>query len=152
MYRYLGFIAILALSACVATQKDNGYVMNEKALAYVREGESSRQDVLRALGTPSSTTQFEVERWHYISKKSEVKGVLDPELKEQMIVSVEFDPSGVVSKVEKRSADDRREVKLVERETGTEGHSIGVMEQLLGNFGKFNKPRDRVGNVSNSGP
>lgn len=141
MQRRWAWFLVLFLAACVATERDSGYVFNESSLAYVREGESTHEDVLRALGTPSATSSFEVERWHYIGKKSEIKGVLEPEVKEQTVLSIEFDEDGIVQKVEKRSVADGQEVDIVGRKTGTEGHSVGVLEQLLGNFGKFNRER-----------
>ena len=135
-------LLLLIATACSSSQHERGYVFSKQSLAYVKEGESTKQDVLRALGSPSSMSNFEVERWHYVSKSTEVTSVLDPEITEQRTVSIEFDADGIVKKVENRSKDDLREVDIVERETESEGNSVSAIEQLLGNFGKFNKQRD----------
>jgi len=137
------------LVACVAMEKKGGYVFNDRAMAYVRVGETDKQDVLRALGSPSATSNFEVERWHYISKTEEVVSVLDPELTSQKVVSIEFDAHGVVQKIDTHSEADAKEIELVDRETKSEGTSISAIEQLLGNFGRFNNAQQ---GGRNSGP
>ena len=38
--------------------------------------------------------------------------------------------------------DDANEVVLVERETPTSGSELSVIEQFIGNIGRFNLPRD----------
>lgn len=134
------------LAACVSTESARGYVLNEEALAGLSVGQSDRRDVLQALGSPSSASDFEGERWHYVSQLEERTSVLSPDLIDQNIVTVEFNDGGVVSAIKRRNADDAREVDISDRTTPTRGHSVGVLEQLLGNFGRFNAPVDSEGN------
>jgi len=53
-------------------------------------------------------------------------------------VAIHFDPSGVVEDVKVYGPDDARQVKLVDRTTPTAGKEITVLQQLLGNVGRFN--------------
>jgi len=52
---------------------------------------------------------------------------------------VRFDDKGVVSSIEALGLEDGRNVELVERATPTAGNEMTILEQVLGNMGKFNK-------------
>lgn len=130
---------VFLLTGCVATEQQRGYVFNNKSLEEIKIGESTRKDVMQSMGTPTSRSEFEVERWHYIGSKADIRGVLNPEIKDEKVVTIEFDKDGVVKNVETKSLADMTDVKMVQRTTKTEGHSEGVMQQLIGNFGRFNK-------------
>lgn len=106
---------------------------------------SSRDDVLALLGTPSSYSSFGPETWYYISQRKETMGFMRPKTVEQEVLALHFDEGGEVQEVEHYGLQDGVKVAVTKDVTPTEGHSMGVMEQLLGNFGKFNKsqqPKD----------
>ena len=54
--------------------------------------------------------------------------------------NLRFDEGGLLSEVGTRDAGSGREVVLVSRETPTAGHSFTVIEQILGNIGRFRDP------------
>lgn len=137
--RWLSFIAVFIVAGCVATEQQRGYVFNAKSLEQIVVGESTRKDVIKLMGAPTTRSEFEVERWHYIGNKAEVTGILTPELKDQKVVSIEFTEDGIVKNIENKTLADKNDVEMVGRATPTEGHSVGVMQQLIGNFGRFNK-------------
>lgn len=134
---------LCVLSACgIATVDNRGYVETTNADERITVGQSSREDVKGALGSPSTTSDFPPETWYYISRERETLAFLDPELVKQQVLKIEFDANGKVSKFDRYGTDVARDVEYVERVTPTEGRSVGVVEQLLGNLGKFNTPRD----------
>lgn len=108
-------------------------------MAEVTPGVSTRNNVLRSLGSPTTKAPFDDNVWYYIGQKMEKKGVFDPKVTDEKIVVVAFNKDGVVEKIEKIDAD-RMDIPRVRRKTKTGGNEITVMEQLLGNVGKFNAP------------
>lgn len=135
--------AMLSLSACgIATVDNRGYMPTQDAAERVQIGQSTREDVRGALGSPSTVSDFPPETWYYISREKETVAFLKPELTKQDVLQIEFDEFGKVSKFVRYGKDVTQDVKLVERTTPTEGRSVGLVEQLLGNLGKFNTPRD----------
>jgi len=44
----------------------------------------------------------------------------------------------VVDTVKKQTDEDARAINIAEDETPTEGNEVTIMEQLLGNMGRFN--------------
>ena len=62
---------------------------------------------------------------------------LDPEILERNVLVVRFDERGIVQRVEHLDKNDGREVQIVDRKTPTRGKELTVIEQLLGNVGRF---------------
>ena len=58
---------------------------------------------------------------------------------------VRFDKKGVVQQVERLDKQDGRDVQVVDRKTPTRGKELTVLEQLLGNVGKFSGPESDDG-------
>ena len=55
------------------------------------------------------------------------------------MVTVRFDEQGVVKEVDMFGLERGREVELVERETPSFGESMNLMDQFMGNLGRFNQ-------------
>lgn len=110
-------------------------------------GKSTKDDVLSELGSPSSQSSFGSEVWYYISARQETVAFFKPEVVDQDVVRVEFNESGVVKDVTQFNKNDAKDFSVVKRTTPTEGHSMTIMEQFLGNIGRFNAPPGKTGGV-----
>jgi outer membrane protein assembly factor BamE (lipoprotein component of BamABCDE complex) len=139
-----GVLLALLLVGCksVAQVENRGYVAAKPIAEQIKPGETSKAEVRRLLGSPSTISSYPPETWYYISRERETVAFLAPELTGQKVAQIEFDAAGKVSKFEDFGTDSAREMQYVERETPTEGRSVGLLEQLLGNLGRFNTPRD----------
>ena len=132
------FWGCLALASCSPKVDSRGYVSQAAIKEQVVIGQTTRDEVLAKLGSPSSQSSFGAETWYYISQRKEGTAFLKPEVAAQQVVRLEFDGAGVVQKIEGFDEKDSKEVALVSRTTATEGHTLGFFEQILGNIGRFN--------------
>ena len=132
---------VVGLSACSPRVDPRGNMPDPERLAEIQPGEHTRMEVMEILGSPSTIGNFKGETWFYISKRTETVAFFEPEVTERHVVVLHFDNEGVVSKIQNLSKDDGHEVLPVERVTPSEGNQITLMEQLLGNFGRFNKDK-----------
>ena len=132
--------ALSMQSGCISQQESSGYTdISSSQRAKITPQQSHKQDVLALLGSPSSTSLYGGEVWYYISQEKERIAFLRPEIVEQTILAIHFTPNGLVSKVERHTKEDAQEVAIAEDITPTEGNTLGLWDQLLGNLGKFNK-------------
>jgi len=129
----------LVVAACAPTVRTRGHVIDEAAVSGFEAGTTSRDEVFASLGSPSSVNTFGDETWYYIQAVTESTAFFEPELLEQKVVAIVFDGTGVVSAVNHYGIDDRWDLTLVERETPTHGKQLGLLQQLLGNVGRFTK-------------
>ena len=132
----------LAVVACSPRIDSRGNLPDPDKLAEIRPGKHSRGDVAEILGSPSSIAVFDQETWYYISKRTEALAFFEPKVAERQVVIVHFDKKGVVSGVETVGLEQGRAVEPVERKTPTAGAELTIMQQLLGNMGRFNKRKE----------
>jgi outer membrane protein assembly factor BamE (lipoprotein component of BamABCDE complex) len=135
-------VAVL-LAGCSTFIDQRGNLPEEDRLAQIQPGATTREQVQQLLGTPSSTSTFDDSTWYYISKKTEQWAFLAPDTIDQRVIAIDFDSNGVVRDMRKRGLDDAKEVAMVERATPTPGKTLGFLEQLFGNLGRFNTPEAR---------
>lgn len=135
----LSCIAIATLAACTPTQATRGNIVEDYRMAEIVPGVSTRTSVLQSLGSPSTEAPFDANVWYYIGQKTEKTGIFDPKVIDKKVVVVAFNADGVVDTIEEVKAD-QIDVPHVRRKTPTSGNEITVLQQLLGNVGRFNKP------------
>lgn len=120
-------------------------------LTEVQKGVDTESDILRKLGSPTTKAPFDDRIWYYMGQETEKRGILDPEVKKERVVIVAFDDAGTVMDIQDIQGR-RNEVPYVRRKTPTTGNEITVMQQLLGNMGKFNKNESSAVSTAGSGP
>ena len=59
-------------------------------------------------------------------------------LLEHHVIAIEFDQNNKVKNVKKYGIEDVQNIAFTQEHTPTYGHDINIVEQLLGNVGKFN--------------
>jgi outer membrane protein assembly factor BamE (lipoprotein component of BamABCDE complex) len=128
----------MTLAGCAGRVDTRGNLADPEVVGQITPGQSTRGTVQDLLGSPTTVATFNDRTWYYIGQKTEKLAFFQPEILEQEVVAIHFDPSGVVEDVKVYGPDDARQVKLVDRTTPTAGKEITVLQQLLGNVGRFN--------------
>jgi outer membrane protein assembly factor BamE (lipoprotein component of BamABCDE complex) len=131
-------LAFIALAGCAKTMEQRGNLPSDDRLAEIQNGVSTKEDVSRLLGSPSSQGTFDENTWYYISKRTEQFAFLKPDTIDQQVVAIQFDDAGTVRDVEKHGFDEKRNITPVARSTPAAGKELSFIEQLIGNVGKFN--------------
>lgn len=130
----------LVLAGCTGRVAVRGNLPDAERLAEVVPGEISRDEVSEILGSPSSVAAFDGETWFYVSEKTETLAFLKPKIVERKVIVVSFDDEGMVEEVRELGIDDAKQIDPVDRKTPTSGNEFTFMDQLIGNFGRFNSP------------
>lgn len=128
---------LAVLTACARTPDVRGHVPDPVALAQVRPAMQSREQVEKLLGSPSSVAVFNGEVWYYIGARTETFAFYRPKVLERQVIAIVFDASGIVKEVHRYGLEDGQEITPVARVTPTHGKRLGLLEQLLGNLGRF---------------
>ncbi|NDF12198.1 MAG: outer membrane protein assembly factor BamE [Proteobacteria bacterium] len=146
MNKFFSLIALAVLvSACIKTEEDRGYVTRFSKFDQVQTGTTTKEQVKELLGTPSTESSFGDNCWYYISTKTETVALGSPDVVDQTVWAIHFNPEGVVSSVNKYTAADAREIAIAKDRTATEGDNFNIIQQFLGNIGRFNSDEDAAG-------
>lgn len=135
----------LVLGGCAKDINARGNLPPEQALSQLTPGEQTRQDVQLILGTPSHVASFGDETWYYISALTTQYAFYAVEELERDVYALTFDERGILQKVDRLGLQDGEEIQVVERETPTMGREFSLIEQLIGNLGRFDRGRPEAG-------
>jgi outer membrane protein assembly factor BamE (lipoprotein component of BamABCDE complex) len=138
-------VASLALGGCAKDINARGNLPPDEALNQLIPGEQTRQDVQLILGTPSHIALFGDEIWYYISALTTQYAFYSVEELERDVFALTFDDRGILQEINNVSLEDGEEIQIVERETPTMGRELSLIEQLIGNLGRFDRGRPEAG-------
>jgi len=135
------FVALAGagLTACAPTVDQRGNLPEPENLAQIHPGTTTREQVAKILGTPSSIGVFDDKNWYYISRRTKRVAFFDPDVLDQQVYIVNFDATGVVRGVDHKNLKDGRDIDPAPGATPAPGRELTFLEQVLGNIGRFNK-------------
>ena len=131
----------LLLGGCANIVNQRGFAPTPGSVEKLEIGAQSRDDVVRLIGSPSTVSTFNPSIWYYISQKQENFAFLKPEITQQNVMQLTFNDTGRLQAIKKYDLNDAEDISMVSRITPTAGKELTVLEQLLGNVGKFSGPR-----------
>lgn len=140
-------VAVAALSGCNAASTlstgetlTQGYVIDEQAIDLVPVG-SSRDQVILALGSPSTTATFDNETFYYISQtRRRSVAFQKPHIVDQRVLAVYFGPDARVTNIANYGLKDGRVFDFISRTTPTGGRDQTFIGQVLTGVGNFGAP------------
>ena len=114
----------------------HGYVVDAPTLAQVKSG-TTKENTLKIMGTPSTTSTVGGDAWYYISQKTDAKlQFMKPEIVDQRVVAIYF-KGGKVERVANYGLEDGRVIDVVSRATPPGGQASAFIKNLFRNLLKF---------------
>ncbi|MEO1019043.1 MAG: outer membrane protein assembly factor BamE [Pseudomonadota bacterium] len=126
-----------AMLGCSPQVRNHGHLVDPEALSQIRPGITDKQQVAGILGSPSSVSTFDDDRWYYISQQTERYSFYDEDITKQDVLTISFDGRGVVTGVDEHGMELAKAINISDDETPTLGKELTILEQLVGNIGRF---------------
>lgn len=129
-----------------------GHVLDQGTLAQVPVG-SSREQVLLALGSPSTTATFDREVFYYVSQtRQRSAAFMNKRLVDQRVLAVYFGADGRVANIANYGMQDGRVFDFINRTTPTGGREQTFLSQILGGIGGGFGGRSRASGTATQAP
>jgi outer membrane protein assembly factor BamE (lipoprotein component of BamABCDE complex) len=128
-------LLLAGLCACAPTMANRGHMVDVDKLSEIKVGESTREDVVRIMGSPTQISTFDEKTWYYFGRSTKQYSFLDPEVIEQKALEVRFNDEGIVVADSVLDPTAARAIEPIDRRTPTYGHETTILEQLIGNLG-----------------
>lgn len=131
-----GLVAVMVgaglLAGCGTSETlTHGYVITPDALAQVPIG-SSREQVLLALGTPSTTSTVGNGVFYYITQTTRRQmAFMMPKVIDQRVVAIYFDEQGHVKQIADYGLKDGKVFDFYAQKTPTGGTDFGFIGQVI---------------------
>ena len=138
-------ILLIFFSGCSKDINTRGNLPDESALAKLKPGGQTRQDVEEILGTPSHIAMFDNEKWFYISSVTTQYAFYPIEELKRDVYVIEFDKRGILKNIGSLDIKDGNDIQTSERITPTMGRDYSLIEQLIGNLGRFDRGKPEAG-------
>ena len=114
-----------------------GYVIDQQQIDLVPVG-SSREQVILALGSPSTTATFDNEVFYYISQtRKRPVAFMNPRLVDQRVLAVYFGEDGRVTNIANYGKKDGKVFDFISRTTPTSGKDQNFIGQLIAGAGSM---------------
>lgn len=115
-----------------------GNKVDSELLAQLVPGTSTRGDATALIGSPTARATFDDNTWIYIGEvtKPVIAGTLN--VLSQEVVVLTFDQGGTLQTITRKGQSDAQDVTIVARTTPSPGNNASMLQQLLGNVGRFN--------------
>jgi outer membrane protein assembly factor BamE (lipoprotein component of BamABCDE complex) len=138
-------LSTLALGGCENTVYQRGFAATPGSVEKLEVGAQSREDVVRLIGSPSAVATFNPNIWYYISQTQEYWAYTKPKISSQNVIQVTFSESGRIEAIKNFDLKDAQDIQMVQRITPTSGKELTILEQVLGNVGRFTGPKQSGG-------
>jgi outer membrane protein assembly factor BamE (lipoprotein component of BamABCDE complex) len=149
MFSVISSIAVI--TGCARDVEQRGNLPPQDKMAEINPGSTTKEEVIKVLGSPSSTSVFNDKTWYYISRRTGQFSFFDPTVLDQQVYIITFDDQGIVQSIGHKSSEDGKEITPVARATPAPGREVSFLEQVIGNLGKFNSSSGGGGGGSNGG-
>lgn len=100
-------------------------------------GTSTRADATALLGSPTAKATFDDNQWIYIGEMTRPVIARTQGVVSQDVILLTFDQQGVLRDVKQLDKADGLPVDVVSRATPSPGSEASILQQLLGNVGRF---------------
>src|SRR5271169_2676880 len=102
--------AAVALAGCATTVEQRGNLPPPDEIGQIHPGKTTKDEVAKILGTPSSVGVFDDNSWYYISRRTSQFSFLDPKAVDQQVYIVDFNDQNVVKAVDHKTLKDGKEI------------------------------------------
>ena len=130
----------IALSACSGIRDHRGFILDPTLVDGIQVGVDNKDSVVRTIGRPTFTGQFDPNEWYYVSRDSTQLAFRDPKVTQQTVLRVQFDQAGNVASVQKTGKELIAQVDPSNDKTPTLGRKRSFFEELFGNIGTISQP------------
>lgn len=123
-----------------------GALIEKEDYSQLTPNTSTQSDVLGTLGSPTTHATFDDNTWIYVSMIKDLVPLAHPAVRKQQVLVLNFDSGGVLRKMNILGRHDAFPVRMVNDKTPTPGTQISVIQELLGNVGRYN-PMSSMGST-----
>ena len=129
------FLFINIISSCINKKIINGQLPEKSLIKTLKVGKDKKDLVISILGSPTFRGQLNDNSIYYAEVISEQFAFLDPDIKNQNVIQLEFDKDNVLKNVYLFGVSDKNEIVMSQRKTETFGREITFLEQIISNIG-----------------
>ncbi|THD42494.1 MAG: outer membrane protein assembly factor BamE [Bradyrhizobium sp.] len=127
------------LSGCLGYDGDfdRGYIVDQASLDQIKVGETSKEQALSLMGTPSTTSTIGGDAWYYIGQKyTRTLAFMPAKMADQKVLAIYFE-KGKVARIANYGMKDGQVFDFVSRTTPTGGSEPDFLKNIINGLLRF---------------
>lgn len=134
MFKKFSLICLILLTGCATgTTAIRGSLIKDNEIAKLRTGIQTKQEVVQILGTPSSGSTLNNEKWYYITDHTLTKPLKKTQVIKRQVLTLTF-KDNILDSIEKTDESKARHFRPDDEKTKTRGKKLGIIEQVILNL------------------
>ena len=130
---------VAAMTAgCMGIRDHRGYVLDKELATNIQVGVDNKESVIKTLGRPSFTGQFDPNDWYYFARDTKTVPFRGARVTDQTLFHIRFDAAGNVASVGQTGRETVVAINPVNDKTPTLGRKRSFFDELFGNIGVLN--------------
>ncbi len=129
-----------------------GNMVSEDQLKQLVPGTSTEADATALLGSPTAHATFDRNTWIYIGQITTPQIAGFERVHKQDVVALHFSNSGVLEKIERKTAKNALPAPMIAGATPSPGTSVSILQQIVGNVGRYNAAPQSLGGPAGGAP
>ncbi len=130
---------IITLTACAPQINNHGEILKQEVTDKIEVEKFTKNDVQNLLGSPTFIAPFDENKWYYIGIEQENFAFYETKDVKQDVLVLSFDEMGILKNKELLDSSEKVNVVFDKDETPVSGHKRGVLTDIVGNIGRFQK-------------
>ena len=138
-------LAVLIASAGLAgcqyvqpTQQTRGNMVDQVDYSQLIPGTSTRADVMSLIGSPTTRATFDDNTWIYVGLRTRPTIGGFPAIERQQVLVLNFDANGTLRSIDRTTKKQAVQVAMDGRVTPSPGSEASILQQVIGNVGRYN--------------
>ena len=146
MKKILLILLLLNMPSCSTQIEKRGYIFEEGSQEKLTEG-MKKIDVLSLMGSPSTTSENNGNKFYYISNKFYKYAFLTPREIERTIVVIGFDNNDLITTIEEYALKDGKVIDYKSEKTVPGGTEATVLQDLFDTSGRYTSSEAIAGSI-----
>ena len=135
-YNFLALPLILfLLNSCISQKLVHGNLPEAELVSILKVGIDSKKTTTEILGEPTFRGVLGDNSFYYVGTVNSKLAFLDPKLKSQFILELNFDKSNKLKKLYLYDENESINVSMSSLETAHSGKKLTFLQQIFGNIG-----------------
>ena len=128
-------LVLFLLNSCVSQKLIHGNLPNAELVSILKVGIDSKKTTTEILGEPTFRGVLGDNSFYYVGTVNSKLAFLDPKLKSQFILELNFDKSNKLKKLYLYDENESINVSMSSLETAHSGKKLTFLQQIFGNIG-----------------
>lgn len=136
--KHMLLAGVMALGACSPVVTTHGNFIEDTEIKAVESGVTTKSTIQSKFGPPTNIAPFNPNLWYYIGQVNETEAFGVRQTVDRRVVEVTFDDRDRVVSIVEKKLEDGQDIALADQTTPTYGNEYSLLQQLIGNIGRFN--------------